>query len=126
AVIGAAVAGFFGVSVSKSLWPYDARDPATQSVQATNRFESATGRQIDPGIIALVKSGNVRTPTARHRVNQVVDELRRQPHVALVQSFYSSHNPAMVSRNRDATYVLAYFKPLSNKALKDIAQRVES
>src|SRR5438270_12364138 len=93
AVIGAAVAGFFGVSVSKSLWPYDARDPATQSVQAAKRFESAAGRQIDPGVIALVRSGDVRSRAARHRVAAVVTQLERQPHVALVQSFYSSHNP---------------------------------
>ena len=126
AVLGAVVAGFFGVSVSKSLWPYDARDPATQSVQAQHRFESAAGRQIDPGIVALLRSGNVRTAAARQRVGEVVSELGRQPHVVLVQSFYNSHNPAMVSRSGDETYVLAYFKPLSNKALKDVAQQIES
>ena len=125
AVIGAVAAGFFGIGVSKSLWPYDARDPATQSVQANNRFESAAGRQIDPGVIALVRSGNVRTRAARHRVGEVVAQLRRAPDVALVQSFYSSHNPAMVSNDGDSTYVAAYFRPLSNKALKDVAQQLE-
>ena len=33
----------------KALSPYGANDPATQSVQATNRFEAAAGRKIDPG-----------------------------------------------------------------------------
>jgi RND superfamily putative drug exporter len=126
AVVAAAAAGFFGISVSKSLWPYDARDHATQSVQAAKRFESAAGRQIDPGVVALIRSGNVRTPSARHRVQEVATQLRRQPHVASVVSFYSSHNPAMVSRNGEETYVVAYFKPLSNKALKDVAQHIEN
>jgi RND superfamily putative drug exporter len=126
AVICAAVAGAFGVSVSKNLWPYDARDPASESFHATKRFEAATGRQIDAGVVALVSSGNVRTVGARHRVGQVVAELRSQPDLASVQSFYTTGNRAMVSRDGTSTYVLAYFKPLSNKALKNAAQQIES
>jgi RND superfamily putative drug exporter len=125
AVVCAAIAAAFGISVSKRLWPYDARDPATQSVKATNRFEAATGRQIDAGVVALVSSGDVRTATARRRVNNVAAELSAQPDVASVQSFYTSHNRAMVSRDGRSTYVLVYFKPLSNKALKDVAQQIE-
>ena len=49
AVIGAAIAGAFGFGVAKHMSPYAANDPATQSVQATNRFQAAAGRQIDPG-----------------------------------------------------------------------------
>src|SRR5579864_3845522 len=125
-VVGAAVAGVFGVGVSKQLWPYDARDPATQSVHATNRFEAATGRQIDAGVVALVDSGNVHSTGARQRVSAVAAELRRQPDVAAVETFYTTHNRAMVSRSGDSTYVLAYFKPVSNKALKDVAQQIEN
>jgi uncharacterized membrane protein YdfJ with MMPL/SSD domain len=126
AVVCAAIAGVFGVSVSKRLWPYDARDPATQSVKATQRFEAATGRQIDAGVIALISSGDVQTPAARQRVGAVADELRAQSDVASVQSFYTTHSRAMVSRDGKSTYVLVYFKPLSNKALKDAAQGIES
>ena len=60
AVIGAAIAGALGVGVAKRLSPYGANDPATQSVQATNRFQDASHRQIDPGVVAIVASGNVR------------------------------------------------------------------
>jgi RND superfamily putative drug exporter len=126
AVVCAAVAGFYGVGVSKSLWPYDARDPATQSVQASNRFQAATGRQIDPDVVALVSSGNVHSTAARQRVARVAAELQSQPEVARVQTFYKTHDPAMVSRDGRSTYVLAYFKPLSNKALKDVAQQIEN
>ena len=126
AVVGVAVAGAFGVGVGKNLWPYSAKDPATQSVQAGNRFQAAAGRQIDAGIVALVKSGDVGTASARSRVEQVVAQLRGQPQVATVQSFYSTGNKAMVSRDRRATYVLVYFRPLSDKALKSVAQQLEN
>ncbi len=68
AVVLAAVAAVFGIGVSKYLSPYGANDPATQSVQATNRFQAAAGRQIDPGIVALVASGDVRTAAAQRRL----------------------------------------------------------
>ncbi len=126
AVIGAAIAGVFGAGVSNRLSPYGADDPATQSVQATNRFETATGRQIDPGVIALVSSGDVRSPAARQRVESVTAELSAPPDVASVASFYTTHDPAMVARDGRSTYVLAYFKALSDKRLSDDAKLIES
>jgi uncharacterized membrane protein YdfJ with MMPL/SSD domain len=126
AVICAVIAGVFGVGVSNSLWPYSAQDPASQSAKAANRFEASTGRQIDPGVIALVSSGSVGTAAARQRVERVAAELRAQPDVAQVQSFYTTRDRAMASRDERSTYVLAYFKPLSDKALKNVAQRIET
>ena len=64
-IVVVALAGLFGLGVVKRLSPYGDTDPATQSVQATNRFEAATGRQIDPGVVALVQSGSVRTQSAQ-------------------------------------------------------------
>jgi RND superfamily putative drug exporter len=125
AVIVAAVAGLFGTGVAKHMSPYGADDPATESVQATNEFEHAAGRQIDPGIVALVSSGNVQRSAARQRVEQVAGELRAQPHVAGAASYYDTHDPAMVSRDGRSTYVVAYFKPFSDRQLKDDAQRIE-
>jgi RND superfamily putative drug exporter len=126
AAICAVVAGVFGAGVSKSLWPYSAKDPATQSVKAQDRFEASAGRQIDAGVVALVRSGNVGTAAARQRVDQVAAQLRAQRDVAQVQSFYTTHDPAMVSRDRQSTYVLAYFKPRTDKALENVAQRIEN
>jgi len=115
AVVVAAVAGAFGFGVAKHLSPYGADDPATQSVQATNRFEAASGRQIDPGIVAIVRSGDVTRAAARARVAHVARRLREQPAVASVLTFYQTHDAAMVSRDRRSTYVVAYFKPLSDR-----------
>jgi uncharacterized membrane protein YdfJ with MMPL/SSD domain len=125
AVIGAAVAGVLGVGVAKQMSPYGANDPATQAVQATNRFEDASHRQINPGVVAIVAAGDVQSRHARTRVTQVAAQLQRQRDVATVATFYTTHNQAMVSRNGSSTYVVAYFKALSDKQLKDDAQRIE-
>ena len=126
AVVGAVVAAVFGAGVSKHLSPYGVDDPATQSVQAKNRFQAATGRQIDPGVIALVSSGDVRSPAARQRVESVAAELGAQPDVASVQSFYTTHDPAMVARNGRSTYVVAYFKARSDLQISNDAKLIES
>jgi RND superfamily putative drug exporter len=125
-VIGAAIAAVLGAGVSSHMSPYGANDPATQSVQATNRFQAATGRQIDPGVIALVSSGDVRSPAARQRVQGVAAKLRAQPDVASVASFYSTRDAALVSRDGRSTYVIAYFKALSDKRISDDAKLIES
>jgi uncharacterized membrane protein YdfJ with MMPL/SSD domain len=124
AIVGAVIAGVFGSSVAKHLSPYGASDPATQSVQATNRFQRVAGRQIDAGVVALVRSGDVRSAAAEARVEQVAAQLRSRPEVARVVTAYDTRDPAMVSRNKRSTYVLAYFKPLSDSRLKDVAQRI--
>ncbi len=125
AVCGAVIAAAFGFGVEKHMSPYGATDPATQSVQAERRFEAATDRKIDPGIVAIVRAGDVRSPAVERRVGQVAGQLRAQPEVASVVSFYEAHDPAMVSRDRRSTYVLVYFKRRSDKQLKDAAQRIE-
>jgi RND superfamily putative drug exporter len=126
AVIGAAVAAVVGGGVEKHLSPYGSTDPATQSVQASKRFEAATGRQIDAGVLALVRSGNVRSTAAARRVGQVAAELRAVPDVAKVVTYYNSGNPAIVARDARSTYVVAYFKPRSDRHLQEVAKGIES
>ena len=125
AVLAAAIAGAFGFGVAKHMSPYGADDPATQSVQATKRFEAAAHRKIDPGIVAIVSAGDVHSSAARQRVEQVAGQLRTQPDVASAVSFYDAHDPSMVSRDGRSTYVVAYFEQRSDKQLEDAAQRIE-
>src|SRR6266550_2495254 len=84
AVVGVGVAGVFGLGVAKRLSPYGDTDPSTQSVQATNRYQAATGRQINPGVVALVTAGDVHSATAERRVREVEAELRASRDVATV------------------------------------------
>src|SRR5690349_10761628 len=109
ALVGIAVAGVFGLGVANRMSPYGDTDPSTQSVQATDRYQAATGRQIDPGVIALVTAGDVHRGRAVRRVRQVEAELRSSPDVAAVSSYYGSHDPAMLARDGHSTYVVAYF-----------------
>jgi RND superfamily putative drug exporter len=126
AVIGAAIAAVFGSGVEKHMSPYGADDPSTQSVQATNRYQHAARRQIDPGVLALVSTGGVRSAGAERRVREVEARLRDSRDVAGVSSYYDSHDPAMVSRDGRSTYVVGYFQPKSDARLKDDATRLES
>src|SRR3954451_18608106 len=126
ALLGIAVAGVFGLGVAKRLSPYGDTDPSTQSVQATDRFEAATGRQIDPGVVALVKTGSVHSTAAEGRVRQVEAELRSSRDVAAVSSYYDTRDSAMVSRDGRSTYVVAYFRPTSDLRIQDDAKRLES
>jgi uncharacterized membrane protein YdfJ with MMPL/SSD domain len=125
AVLAASVAAAFGFGVAKHMSPYGADDPATQSVQATKRFESAAHRKINPGIVAIVSAGEVRSPVVRRRVEQVAGQLRAEPDVAGAVSFYETNDPAMVSHDGRSTYVVAYFKRRSDSQLNDATQRIE-
>jgi len=125
ALVGVGVAGVFGVGVAKRLSPYGDTDPSTQSVQATNRYQAATGRQIDPGVIALVTTSNVHSAGAARRVRQVEARLRSSRDIASVSSYYDTHDPAMLSRDGHSTFVLANFHPQSDSRIQDDAQRLE-
>ncbi|MGI8513076.1 MAG: MMPL family transporter [Solirubrobacteraceae bacterium] len=125
AAIFFAVAGVLGGSVAERLDPYGAEDPATESVQANQRFEAAAGREASPGVIALVDAGGpVRSTRARAKVATVAAKLRRDPAVAQVVDYYGSRDPAMVSRDGRSTYVLAFFRPASDKAVETAAERL--
>src|SRR4051794_3171626 len=125
AVLVAAIAGALGFGVAGHMSPYGADDPATESVRAANRFEAAAHRKIDPGVVAVVSAGDVRSSAARERVEQVARRLRAEPDVASAVSFFETRDPAMVSRDRRSTYVVAYFKPRSDRQLEDAAQRIK-
>src|SRR5258707_13090543 len=95
AVVGAIAAGAFGFGVAKRMSPYGADDPATQSVQASNRYKTAAGRQIDPGPVAIFSSGGVRSAAARARVCGGAHPSKRRADDAAGRSYRSPPGPAM-------------------------------
>jgi uncharacterized membrane protein YdfJ with MMPL/SSD domain len=125
ALVGTGFAGVFGLGVAKRLSPYGDTDPSTQSVKATNRYQAATGRQIDPGVVAIVSSGNVQGDRAKRRVHRVETQLRSSRDVAAVSSYYDRHDPAMIARDGRSTYVVAYFQPRSDSRIAHDASRLE-
>jgi uncharacterized membrane protein YdfJ with MMPL/SSD domain len=125
ALVGVAIAGGFGAGVAKRMSPYGDADPSTQSVQATNRYQAATGRQIDPGVIALVTVADAHSAQAKRRVGRVEAQLRSSRDIAAVSSYYDSRDPALVARDGRSTYVVAYFRPKSDSRIKDDAAQLE-
>jgi RND superfamily putative drug exporter len=91
-----------------------------------NRYQIAAGRQIDPGVVALVHTGDLHSARTERRVRQVEAQLRKSRNVAAVLSYYDSHDPAMRSRDGRSTYVLAYFQPKSDSRIQDDAKRLVS
>ncbi|HET8750922.1 MAG TPA: MMPL family transporter [Gaiellaceae bacterium] len=126
ALLGIGVAGGFGLGAAKRLSPYADTDPSTQSVQATNRYQAATGRQIDPGVVALVTTGDIHSAAAERRVRRVEAQLRASRDIAAVSSYYDSHDRAMVSRDGRSSYLVAYFEPRSDSRIQDDAKRLEA
>ena len=126
AVSAILIAGVFGLGVAKRMSPYGATDPATQSVQTSNRYEAATGRQIDPAVVALVTAGDAHSHAAQRRVRQVESELRAGRDVAAVSSYYDTHDPDAVARDGRSSYVVAYYKPVSDSRIEADAKRLQS
>ncbi len=95
--LGGPVAGLMKTSPGANF-----RDPASESVEASNRLERWTGVDPDVGLVARVE------PAQRARVER---ELRADPAVALV-------------RPLDGRYLVAFFRPVGAEARKDGAERL--
>jgi RND superfamily putative drug exporter len=126
ALVAIAAGGAFGLGVVKKLGPYGDTDPATQSVQATDRYQAATGRQIDPGVIAVVTTGDVHSSAAERRVRRVEAQLRSSRDIAAISSYYDTLDPDLVSRDGRSTYIVAYYRARSDSRIQDDAKLLES
>jgi len=115
----AAVALVFGAGVAKSLAPFGFDDPATESVKARNTIERTAGYDPDLVLTSIVR------PFTRQNVERTAETLSDEPAVARVVTVYSTHDPAMVSRDRRATYVIALFRPVDDETRDKAAKRIE-
>ena len=114
------VALVFGGRVAQSLAPFGFDDPATESVKARNTVERVAGYDPDLVLVAIVQ------PFTRSEVERTAAALEREPTVERVLTVYQTHDPAMVSHDRRATYVLALFRPLDDQVRDETAKRIES
>ena len=125
ALLATVVAGVYGSTVADRLDPYAATDPSTESVRADARIEHATGASAEPGIIAVVETrARVGSSRARARVRSVERKIAAERQVKSVVGYYDTHDRGFVSKDRRATYVLAYFRPVSDKAKQDATARI--
>lgn len=122
------LAGAFGVPVAGLLSAANSNfeDPSSESVVARKRLERATG--VSPGfaLVALVEAREgVASAAGRAKVHEVGGTIAGDPAVARVVTFFDTRDPAFVSRDGDSTYLLASFKPVSDDAANDAADRIE-
>ena len=116
-------AGALGSSVADRLDPYGADDPDTETVIATERLEDAGYRSTD--VIVLVEGHGMRNPSSRQRVDALAAEVARDPDVAEVNGFSTTHSRAFISEDGDATYLAVSLSPTDDKEVQDAGERIE-
>ena len=128
ALVGLLVAlacAVLGAGVAEELGPYGADDPGTDSVAADRLLERAAGIDPDTGLVALVSTpSGPGTPAARAKVARVARVLRSEKTVGRVTTFASSGDRSLVSRDGRSQVAVVNFKPVSDKAQQEVAERL--
>ena len=122
--------GIFGVPVAKSLSASGFQDPSSESARAT-QFLTDNFHQGDVQLLIVVSTPDgVDSAPARAAGNDVVDQLRRSPHVAEVTSPWTAPPPAaadLTSRDHTSGLVVAGItgdESHQQKYAKELADRV--
>jgi putative drug exporter of the RND superfamily len=102
--------GVFGVPVAKSLSASGFQDPTSESAQATQMLTDKFGQGSVPMLIIVSTPAGVGSPQARAVGTDIVDQLRRSPHVARVTSPWTAPPPAagdLMSKDSAAGLIVA-------------------
>jgi RND superfamily putative drug exporter len=125
AIVFAALSGVFGGPVSKSLQVGGFQDPTSQSQQALDRLEQATGMRADGGIVALIKTPDgTNSDTAIAEMTKVSGMFGADPDIAKVFNYYVTHDPSMVASDGSSTIVVGYWKKISDQEAVTAATRL--
>jgi uncharacterized membrane protein YdfJ with MMPL/SSD domain len=126
AVLFLAVSVVIGGPLTQDLTAGGFEDEGTQFVQARERLEEATGANPGPGLLALVEPGtDVRAGDGREKVEAVAATIAEDPDVARVVTAYDGGGPTLISGDGDASYVVAFFRPIGDDAVEDAAGRID-
>jgi RND superfamily putative drug exporter len=110
AALGMVALAIFGVPVAKSLSVSGLQDPDSQSARATQLLADKFA-QGDVGLLFLVSAPDgFDSAAARMTGAEIVDYLRRSPHVAKVTSAWTARPPAasgLVSRDGKSALIVA-------------------
>lgn len=118
-------AGAYGLPVVDSLDPYSAADPDSESVETTDRIERAIRFDPDAGLVALVDpSAPIRTERAQAEVEEIANQIFRDRGIGWVETWYETHLPGMVSRDGQTTYIVAHFRPSSDRTRQLTSERL--
>ena len=120
------LSGVFGVSVAGKMnadHPFSAS--SSQTVRVQNTIAHATGELPGPQVLALITPpGGVHAAGTPALVAQVAAQLRQDPVVTRVITYYNTHDPNLVARDGSSTYVAAFFKNVNSGAQNSAASRL--
>ncbi len=120
-VVGTPVVGMLSSSTSGF------EDSRSESVLTRGRLERASGVNPEVGMVALVRLANdVENAADRARLAAVADAIEADEAVARVTGFLDTRDPAFVSHDRRASYLLVAMEQSSDEAAIDAAERIEA
>jgi uncharacterized membrane protein YdfJ with MMPL/SSD domain len=122
AAVAFAAAGALGSGVADRLDPYEADDPDTESVLATNALEEAGYRGTE--VVVLIEDVDVRSQAGRDRVEAISDRVAAVPEVAGIAGFLDDRSPDLVSRDGNATYLAVQLEPTGNREVQEAAEHI--
>jgi putative drug exporter of the RND superfamily len=133
AALATVVAGVFGIPVAKSLCACGFQDPTSESASATQLLSEKFGQGDVQLLIIVTATDGVSSAPARAAGTEIVDQLRRSPHVATVTSAWTAPPPAaaeLISKDGRSGLIVAgitggesdtqqYAKTLSDEVAHD-------
>jgi uncharacterized membrane protein YdfJ with MMPL/SSD domain len=120
-----AVAAPLGIGVRDHLKPGGFDVPGSGSAKARELIAQASGSDPANSVLALVRlPGVYGEPSARRTVEGVTARLRSDPAVVTVLDAGSARNPAMISRDRRSTYLIAALRPLDDEQQEEAGKRL--
>ncbi len=132
-VILAAIAAFFvaaaaiGSPVIEMLEenPVGFEDPGGQAVKTEKRIAAATGEIPGAQLVVLVSGQrDVSSQETRREVARIARAVRRDSVVSRTQTFYTTGDRGLVSRDRHSTVIAAYFENAKESERQDAAERI--
>jgi uncharacterized membrane protein YdfJ with MMPL/SSD domain len=120
-----AIAAPLGLGVREHLKPRGFDVAGSGNAKARELIEDASGTDPANSVLALVRlPAPFGTPRAQATVRSVESRLGRDPAVAAVLDADRARNPAMVSRDRRSTYLIAVFRPVDDQEQEDAGKRL--
>jgi uncharacterized membrane protein YdfJ with MMPL/SSD domain len=108
ALVIAAIAAVFGINVRQHLKPGGFDVPGSSSAEARELIAQASGSDPANSVLVLVRLPSpYGAPSARDTLAAIDARLRRDRAVVAVLDAASARNPAMISRDRRSTYLIA-------------------
>jgi uncharacterized membrane protein YdfJ with MMPL/SSD domain len=120
-----AIAVVFGADVRQHLKPRGFDVPGSSSATARELIAEASGTDPANSVLVLVRLPSpYGAPSAREALAGIEARLGRDRDVVAVLNAAGSRNPAMISRDRRSTYLIAALRPLDDEEQEEAGKRL--